>query len=237
MQIIAHRGASGYAPENTESAIRLAATQGATWIEFDVRMSRDNVPLLMHDSKLNRTSNGKGAVIKQDWETLSQLDSGAWFSAEFPKEPILSFEKCVQLCSELGLFMQVELKPNKRYELELVAAINEVIIENNCIDNCLFSSFCKVSLAQIRQQIPKAKIAMLTEKITPGTYKYMQEYQTNELHFWLKKLNPRALQECHDKGIITRCYTVNQRADALMLKELGVSAIFTDYPDKMEGIG
>ena len=82
-RIIAHRGASGNAPENTLAAIQMASDHGASWIEIDVNISRDGVPVLFHDDGLSRCSNGTGLVIEHSLSSLKSLDAGSWFGDEF----------------------------------------------------------------------------------------------------------------------------------------------------------
>jgi len=99
-KIIAHRGASGDAPENTLAAIKMAADHGATWIEIDVNISRDAVPVLFHDDGLSRCSNGKGLVIEHTLTSLQSLDAGAWFSDKFTGERIATLDECLALALE-----------------------------------------------------------------------------------------------------------------------------------------
>ncbi|MGL4230860.1 MAG: glycerophosphodiester phosphodiesterase family protein, partial [Casimicrobium sp.] len=104
---IAHRGAGKLAPENTLAAIRLGVANGYRACEFDVRLSRDDVLLLMHDADLERTSSGKGTVAAQDWAQLSQLDAGAWHSSAYAGEPIPTFANVIAYCNANDVAMNV----------------------------------------------------------------------------------------------------------------------------------
>ena len=125
-KIIAHRGASGDAPENTLAAIRLAAEHGASWIEIDANISRDGVPVLHHDDGLDRCSNGQGLVIENTWQQLSKLDSGSWFSETYMNEPVCTLDQCLDLAEDLGLSVNIEIKPCSGWELPTTDAIAAV---------------------------------------------------------------------------------------------------------------
>ena len=101
--VIGHRGAAGCAPENTLASFRKAREQGAAWVEFDVMLSRDEVPVLIHDETLERTTNGRGRVNQLTAAELQSLDAGCRFGPEFVGEPIPTLEAAVAVLLELGL--------------------------------------------------------------------------------------------------------------------------------------
>ena len=96
-KIIAHRGASMYAPENSESSLKLASSMGVEWIETDVQITIDNQLVIFHDEKLGRTSNGEGFLALKKFSELKKLDIGSWFSKEFAGEKILSLIEFLDL--------------------------------------------------------------------------------------------------------------------------------------------
>src|SRR4051794_34519268 len=102
-KVIGHRGAKAYAPENTLAGIRTAAQQGARWVEVDVKLTRDGVPILMHDDTVDRTTNGKGAAATLDFAELRRLDAGAWFGPAFAGERIPTLEEALALVFDLDL--------------------------------------------------------------------------------------------------------------------------------------
>ena len=99
---IAHRGAGKLAPENTLAAFRLGAAHGYRMFECDVKLSADEVPFLMHDSALDRTTNGHGTGGDQPWAALARLDAGSWHSRAFAGEPLASFENAARYCLRNG---------------------------------------------------------------------------------------------------------------------------------------
>lgn len=92
-QIIAHRGASKFAPENTLAAFKLAEKMGADGIELDIHLTKDQIPVIIHDEDIKRTTNGRGFVQKYTYKELQQFDAGSWFSERFSDERILSLEE------------------------------------------------------------------------------------------------------------------------------------------------
>ncbi len=109
--IIGHRGACGHAPENTLASIRRAAALGVRWVELDARLSRDSEVVLLHDDKLDRTSDGSGMVAEKDWAELQTLDAGAWYGEAFSGARIPSLSQAITVLAELGLGTNVEIKP------------------------------------------------------------------------------------------------------------------------------
>lgn len=107
---IAHRGLSSVAPENTKSALIAARKAGFKKVEIDVHFTSDGVPVIIHDSTVDRTSNGSGNVADMTLEELKALDFGSWFSSSFEGEKILTFEECMALCRKLSLVPCIELK-------------------------------------------------------------------------------------------------------------------------------
>jgi len=108
---IAHRGAGKLAPENTLAAFRTGATHGYRMFECDVKLSSDGVPFLLHDSTLERTTNGQGTAGAHSWQALSQLDAGSWHSRAFAGEPLPTLEAVARFCQHNGYLLNIEIKP------------------------------------------------------------------------------------------------------------------------------
>src|SRR5262245_58193751 len=115
MLILAHRGASGYAPENTRAAFELARTMGAGGVETDVRLRADGILVLVHDARVDRTTDGHGAVAELTWAELSALDAGSWLDARWSGERIVRLASFLDWAfpldeSPLGLTVCLEVK-------------------------------------------------------------------------------------------------------------------------------
>ncbi len=237
MKIIAHRGASGHAPENTFSAIELGYKSGSNWVEFDIRTTKDNQIILMHDTDVNRTTNGKGLVCDKTMSELTKLDCGSWFSNEFKFEKILTFKKVSKFCKENNITMQVELKPDKGLEQKLVNQLDIDIRKYNILDICLFSSFNHDALRKLRQKISKSNIAVLVEKIPNDYLALINDLKANSIHIDYKQIDRKSINKqinkLHSENKKVRVYTVNNVDDAKYLKSIDIDAIFTDFPKKM----
>src|SRR2546429_348487 len=112
MLVIAHRGASGHAPENTMAAFRKAVAQGATFIETDLQLSRDAHFVAIHDGTVNRTTNGRGSVHDLTLVELRELDAGSWFGSEFSGERIPTLEEILQFSKKNDVVFYLEMKPS-----------------------------------------------------------------------------------------------------------------------------
>src|SRR5262245_35511267 len=108
-QIVGHRGGGTLAPENTLAGIRTAAQMGCGGVEFDVMLSADGVPVLIHDETLERTTNGHGSVATTAYASLASLDAGAWFDPRFRGERVPTLDQAGKLCVELGLWANIEV--------------------------------------------------------------------------------------------------------------------------------
>ena len=117
-RLIAHRGGGSLAPENTLAAIRLGQSLGFRAHEFDVKLSHDDVPLLLHDATLERTTSGRGRAADLPWEQLKRLDAGAWHSEAFRGEPLASFEAAAKLLISKDTMANIEIKPTPGLDRE-----------------------------------------------------------------------------------------------------------------------
>ena len=146
--VIGHRGAAAAAPENTLASLRKAKELGATWVEFDVKLTRDGHPVLFHDDRLDRTTSGQGEVALTTLAQLRKLDAGAWFAPAFEGERVPSFADALALCAELGLGINVELKPCPGREADTARVALETLLEHwpERRPAPLISSFARVCL-------------------------------------------------------------------------------------------
>ena len=112
-RIIAHRGAGKLAPENTLAAMKLGHQLGQQMVEFDVKLSADDLPVLMHDASLDRTTNGSGPLRQLTWEQLRGLDAGRWHAERFAGEPIPRLDETLHYLQSQGMLANVEIKPSR----------------------------------------------------------------------------------------------------------------------------
>src|SRR5204863_3122920 len=162
-RVVGHRGGGTLAPDNTLAGIRKAAAMGFGGVEFDVMLSADKVPLLMHDETFDRTTNGKGSVAETPYARLASLDAGAWFSPVYRGERVPSFAEAGKLCAHLGLWANVEIKPARGFERETATAVAKLALELwSAPPAPLLSSFEPVSLDAARAAAPDLDRGYLT---------------------------------------------------------------------------
>lgn len=229
--IVAHRGASGDAPENTLAAIRHAAKAGATWIEIDVNVSRDGVPVLHHDDDLRRCTNGTGLVIEHNLTELQKLDSGSWFHRDFAGEPVATLQQCLELCEELSLGINLEIKPCSGWEVPTTTSIAEVLKRNEYTFPLLISSFSYVALeeaAKLLAHIPRSALFLVAP---PDWQSLTAHIDASNIHLHANSLlTAEAVESFHQHGLGVYCYTVNSTEQADDIFSRGVDGIFTNYP-------
>ena len=223
---IAHRGGGSLAPENTLAGIRLAARLGFQAVEFDVMLSADGTPVLIHDDTLERTTNGAGRVCDTPDAVLFALDAGNG-------ERIPRFAEAAALCRELGLLANVEVKPAAGHEVATAEVVARLTAEHWREANVppLISSFSIAALEVARDLAPEVRRGVLFEKPPADWLAQLRRLQAVSLHCDADLLDDKVLAEARAHDIPVLCYTVNTEKQAKMLFTRGVSTLFTDRLD------
>jgi glycerophosphoryl diester phosphodiesterase len=234
--VIGHRGAAAHAPENTLAGIRKAHELGCGWIELDVKLSRDGLPFLMHDDRIDRTSSGHGLARAMDLGQLRELDAGSWFGPGFAAERLATLEEAVALILELGLEVNLEIKPCPGREVETARTACRVLQGIWPADRPapLLSSFETLSLAAARDTAPELPRALLVEALPRRWRELMTELECVSLNLSHRRNPDAVLEELVAEGVPVLLYTVNDPARAQALMRLGATALFTDAPDRIE---
>ena len=154
-KLIGHRGVKDLCPENTLESILEAFDLGLSFVEIDVKISKDRVPILLHDDTLDRTTNGSGLAIDYDYENIKKLDAGKFFYKENTNIFVPKLEDILSLCINYNVNLNIELKPNKKFEKENVYQIYKIIKNINQID-IFFSSFDMISILEISKLYPQS---------------------------------------------------------------------------------
>ncbi len=154
-KLIGHRGVKDLCPENTLESILKAFDLGLSFVEIDVKISKDRVPILLHDDTLDRTTNGSGLAIDYDYENIKKLDAGKFFYKENTNIFVPKLEDILSLCTNYNGNLNIELKPNKKFEKENVFQIYKIIKNINQID-IFFSSFDMISILEISKLYPQS---------------------------------------------------------------------------------
>lgn len=232
---LAHRGASGHAPENTMAAFHAAEKMGADGFEFDVLLSSDGVPVVIHDETLGRTTNGTGFVHQHTYAELQGLDAGSWFGASFAGEKIPRLEDVLR---EFGarMFLNIELKNSylsyPGLEEKVIALIRRYGVEKNC----LVSSFDHESMERFHTLAPDIPTGLLYDCILIQAPQYAKHVGASALHPYFRCISKKQVEAAHENGLQVNVWTVNEPADMHWMLTTGVDAIITNYPDRLRNI-
>ena len=228
--VIGHRGAAAAAPENTLASLRKAKELGATWVEFDVKLTRDGHPVLFHDDRLDRTTSGQGEVALTTLAQLRKLDAGAWFAPAFEGERVPSFADALALSAELGLGINVELKPCPGREAETARVALETLLEHwpERRPAPLISSFARVCLRVACEVAPGLPRGYLAGALPRRWREQLEAYRCATLHLHHRRVSARQRAAVAAAGVPLALYTVNDPLRARALLGTGATALFTD---------
>ncbi len=242
-KIIAHRGGGALAPENTLAAMRCGLAHGFHAVEFDVMLSADSIPVLMHDPRFGRTVSGAGNVCDATAQQLVAMDAGSWFGAQFAGEPVPTYEQVVNFCKENSIWMNVEIKPTPGLEAETGRVVAEwtrrlfapeiAAFVPGLTDAALplFSSFSFEAIAAAKAAAPEIPRGYLVDIIPPDWLEKLRMADAVALHTNHKHLTPERAQSIKQEGFGLLCYTVNAPERAREILGWGVDAFCTDCID------
>lgn len=227
--LIAHRGASRLAPENTLAALQKAHQSGARWIETDVQLTKDGVPVILHDSTLNRTTDAWGRLCKTMYMDVRDLDVGSWFHPDYATERMPTLAEWLQNTQQCGLNIHLECKASRFQASKLIEAVVDVIkAEWTGEQSIIYSSFCPRALRVLREKLPDAGIGIAGNKWSRTLCCAAEKLGCVSVHLDYQKIKAAHVQAIHDKGLMVLVYTVNEHDEAERLFEMGVDGIFTD---------
>ncbi|WP_024681791.1 glycerophosphoryl diester phosphodiesterase [Pseudomonas syringae] len=231
--LIAHRGAKAYVPENTLLALEKAAECGAKWVEIDVKLTRDGQPVVIHDDMLDRTTNGRGAVVLHDLSAIRTLDAGGWFAPEFTGLQVPTFEEIVACALRLDLGLQVELKPTIGDDVETAEVVMPILKNLWPADNdqLFVSSFSVRSLTAARRLWADVPLAIASIVAPADPVALLAEYDCRILHVLDDMLDDHHLVRLKSSGVEFAVATINSPKRARYLLEHGAQSILSDYPD------
>ena len=232
-RVIGHRGAAGAAPENTLASIARAKELGASWVEFDVKLTKDAHAILFHDDRLERTTDGQGWVAATTLAEIKGLDAGSWFDRSFRREPVPTFDEALALCAELGLGINVEIKPCAGRERETAQATMSALLElwPHTMPAPLISSFAPACLRVAYEMAPRMPRGYLAGGLPRRWRELMAEYGFATLHLNHRRIVPWQRASVVAAGVPLVLYTINHGLAARRQLEAGVAAVFTDHVD------
>lgn len=237
VEIIAHRGYSGAAPENTLAAFEKAIAVGADGVEFDVQASRDGNLVVIHDEELGRTA-GRTAersvlVMESSLAELKALDAGSWYDAAYAAERIPLLSEALELLRPTALSIHIELKTRRFPYPGLVAGVVGEVREMGLAGRTVLSSYNHHSLVEARQLAPELACAALFFGQALKPWEYAARHGFQALHPSEYSVTQTLVDECHARGLALRTWTVDERERALALMEMGVDGIITNQPERV----
>ncbi len=236
VMIIAHRGESGHAPENTLAAFRAAIEAGADMIELDVHLTRDREVVVIHDDVLGRTAGGKGDVAEKSLAELKALDAGSWFDPRFAGEQIPTLAEVLEVARG-RILINIELKKGKKafpYTMaELAERTLAVVEKEGMLAQVLFSSFDPAAIDRIRELDPDLPIGLITQRSwsTPEEVGGGKAYPT--INSLFKNLNAENVRRAHEARIQVHAWTADTPGEMEKVLSLDVDGIITNHPDRL----
>jgi glycerophosphoryl diester phosphodiesterase len=231
--VFGHRGAAALAPENTVAGLRAAAAAGIRWVEVDVQLAADREPIVIHDFTLDRTTNGRGRVARARVERIADLDAGAWLGEDFRGERLPTLAAAIAAMTELGLAANFEIKAGAARAAMAGRIVAEAIgaLWPRASEPPIISSFSRRALAAARAARRDVPRALLLRRLTPGWARRARALDCAAVHVSHAALDAGRVAAIRDAGFPVRCYTVNDRPLAELLRSWGVTGVFTDRPD------
>jgi glycerophosphoryl diester phosphodiesterase len=232
--LIAHRGASGYAPENTLAAYRKAAELGALFIETDLHVTRDFQFVAIHDATLERTTNGRGSVRAHGLAQLRALDAGSWFAPEFSGERLPTLEEILQFVksTDVGFYLEIKSEAAWGAHHSLVSSLRGAEEEARVI----VISFDGASIEELRLLDATLMTGLLCDRAE-------EDMVERALHFGARQLLPRGdlvsaelVQRAHRSDLQVVTWTLNEPGEMRAAIAAGVDGIMTDYPDRLRDV-
>jgi glycerophosphoryl diester phosphodiesterase len=237
---VAHRGAGKLAPENTLAAFRLGAEHGYRMFECDAKLSADGVPFLLHDSTLERTTNGRGIAGERAWSELAQLDAGGWHSRRYAGEPVATLEALIRFCLANRHDLNIEIKPTPGVERktgEVVARLAAKLWADADRPLPFLTSFAPDALRGAMAAQPELPRGLLLETLRDGWLDTARELGCVAIVCNHALWDTATVAQVHGAGMRALSYTVNDEWAAQRLIDLGTDGIITDRVDRFSPAG
>lgn len=231
--IVAHRGWSGIAPENTMAAFRLAAADPRiAWIELDVQLSKDGIPVVIHDYKLQRTTGVLGTVKEYTFHQLSMLDNGSWFSPQFHNERIPSLEQVLKEVQGL-VKLNIELKTKDHLYPGLEQAVIQLVQSYSLESDVIITSFDIDALQTMKRLAPTIRTGLITSQVSNTLEDQLQAIGADLLSVDYRIVDANFVHHMYKLGYDVMVWTVNDPKIMNNLLQANPSIwICSNYPDR-----
>ena len=228
-KILAHRGVSLTAPENTMSAFAAAVEQGLAGIELDVQMSKDGHLIVIHDERADRTTNGKGLVKDMTLEEIKNLDAGSWFAEKYSGVKIPVLEEVLELIGQREFIINIELKSGIIQYPGLEERVLKAVKKCGLLDRTILSSFNHYSLLKIKEISEDARIGVLYYAGLVDPWEYGRNLKAYSLHPFFPSVTEQMVKECLEQGLQVIPFTVKDKETAKKLIDFGVEYVIMDW--------
>lgn len=230
---IAHRGASGHAPENTMASFRRAVELGASFIETDLQITRDARVIAIHDLTLERTTSGKGQVHFLTLEEIRALDAGTWFGGggAFSRERVPTLEEILDFAKEHDVIFYLEIKSGSAWGIE--HAVVATLRDHNASARVVILSFDPGSIESVRQLDSTMMTGFLCEHPSGDLVERTVRVGARQLVARGDLITPGVVEKAHHAGLQVVAWTINEPEQMRRLIAAGVDGIITDYPERL----
>lgn len=227
--VVGHRGAQADAPMNTLAAFELALDQGADGIEFDVQLSKDGHPVILHDRTVDATTDGQGRVQDLMLSELRELDAGSWFSDTFIGVHVPTLDEVLDSFGH-KMLCNIEIKAFSLNTAQITEVVAAAIARHDLADHVLVSSFNPRALLQVRRHLPDVALGFLYARATPKVLRWLaSRWHFHALHPEADLAEPPLFQKAASKYMVN-VWTVNDATEARRFADLGAAMLITDHP-------
>ena len=230
--VVGHRGAMGHAPENTMASFRRAVSLGADAVELDVRLSADGEAVVIHDSTVDRTTDGKGAVAEMEVVELKRLNAGVRWGGEYDGEGIPTLGQFLAWAAGRTEAV-IEIKGEPEPPLDLVRAVVALVTESRMVESVMVISFHHPSVRRVREMLPEVATGILYTGHLCDTAAAARAAAADSVRPGWHHVTRGLVEEVHAAGLIVAPWTVNDQAAMEALLAMGVDSIATNYPDRL----
>jgi glycerophosphoryl diester phosphodiesterase len=227
--VIAHRGASSYAPENTLAAFDLALRMGARHLELDVHATSDGHVVVIHDDTVDRTTNGSGAVAAHTLAALRALDAGSWFGSEFSGERIPLFDEVLARYKGRA-HVHTEIKGRSA---DLARRTADLVRGHGMVEQVTITSFQKARLEETRAYAPELPLGWLVAEVTDEIIGQARAIGARQLCPQAPVVTPELVRRLHGEGFVVRAWGVATEALMRQVVEAGADGMTVNFPDTL----
>ena len=232
--VIAHRGSSAHAPENTLAAFRRAIDDGADAVELDIHLTKDGEVVVIHDAQLQRTTDGRGLVWHHTVKELQRLSAGSWFHRTFTAERIPTLDEVFTLLGgTIGINIEIKADSSRRQDFTIVHHCCEIVKKHQAERMVIISSFSESFIKRVKIIQPSIATALLYHPVRHlgrSPIEFTQRSNAEYLILNGSRIRKRLIRKAHERNILIGEYTVNTQWRVRRALRYGVDVLFTNDP-------